>query len=144
MASARVLSEGIDVPAVDTVVFADPRTSSVDIVQATGRAMRTAPEKARGRIVLTVDLGDDAPGLDDDSRFAASRWRHVWQVLRALASMDPRFKREMQRKSKEASPSRQLSYGSPVKSSRTLIPSASAIASTLSSDKVRCPASISR
>jgi len=100
VASARVLSEGIDVPAVDTVAFADPRTSSVDIVQATGRAMRTAPGKARGRIVLTVDLGDGTAGLDDDSRFAASRWRHVWQVLRALASMDPRFMREMQRHSK--------------------------------------------
>ncbi len=98
--SARVLSEGVDVPAVDTVIFADPRTSSVDIVQATGRAMRTAPGKARGRIILTVDLGDDAAGLDDDSRFAASTWRHVWNVLRALASMDPRFKREMQRQAK--------------------------------------------
>lgn len=97
VASARVLAEGIDVPAVDTVVFADPRTSAVDIVQATGRAMRTAPGKARGRIVLTVDLSDDAAGLDDDTRFAASTWRHVWHVLRALASMDPRFKREMQR-----------------------------------------------
>jgi superfamily II DNA or RNA helicase len=100
VASARVLSEGVDVPAVDTVVFADPRTSSVDIVQAIGRAMRTAPGKERGRIVLTVDLGDGAAGLDDDSRFAASRWRYVWQVLRALASMDPRFRREMERQAK--------------------------------------------
>ena len=98
--SARVLSEGVDVPAVDTVIFADPRTSSVDIVQATGRAMRTSPGKARGRIVLTVDLGDD--GLDEDTRFAASKWRHVWRVLRALASMDPRFKREMDRQAKGA------------------------------------------
>lgn len=100
VASARVLSEGVDVPAVDTVVFADPRTSSVDIVQAAGRAMRTAPGKTRGRIVLTVDLGDGTAGLDDDSRFAGSRWRHVWLVLRSLASMDPRFKREMQRRGK--------------------------------------------
>ncbi len=99
VASARVLSEGVDVPAVDTVVFADPRTSAVDIVQATGRAMRTAPGKTRGRIVLTVDLGDGTE-LDDDSRFATSSWRHVWQVLRALASMDPRFRREMQRQGK--------------------------------------------
>jgi superfamily II DNA or RNA helicase len=100
VASARVLSEGVDVPAVDTVVWADPRTSPVDVVQGTGRAMRTAPGKTRGRIVLTVDLGDDTAGLDEDSRFAASRWRHVWQVLRALASMDPRFRREMERRAK--------------------------------------------
>jgi superfamily II DNA or RNA helicase len=104
VASARVLSEGVDVPGVDTVVWADPRTSAVDIVQGTGRAMRTAPGKTRGRVVLTVDLGDDAAGLDDDSRFAASRWRHVWQVLRVLASMDPRFHREMQRQAKERAP----------------------------------------
>jgi superfamily II DNA or RNA helicase len=100
VASARVLSEGVDVPAVDTVVFADPRTSSVDIVQAAGRAMRTAPGKTRGRIVLTVDLGDGTAGLDDDTHLAVSRWRHVWLVLRALANMDPRFKREMQRGAK--------------------------------------------
>jgi superfamily II DNA or RNA helicase len=100
VASARVLSEGVDVPAADTVVFADPRTSPVDIVQAAGRAMRTAPGKTRGRIVLTVDPGDGADGLDDDSRFAVSRWRHVWLVLRALASMDPRFRREMERRGK--------------------------------------------
>jgi superfamily II DNA or RNA helicase len=97
VASARVLSEGVDVPAVDTVVFAEPRTSAVDIVQATGRAMRTAPGKTRGRIVLTVDLGEDPDRLDDDSRFAVSRWRPVWLVLRALASMDPRFRRELHR-----------------------------------------------
>lgn len=104
VASARVLSEGVDVPAVDTVVFADPRMSAVDIVQAAGRAMRTSPGKTRGRIVLTAGLGDGPDGLDDDSRLAASRWRHVWLVLRALARMDPRFRREMQRRSQAPAP----------------------------------------
>lgn len=99
VASARVLSEGVNVPAVDTVVWADPRTSAVDVVQGTGRAMRTAPGKTRGRIILTVDLPADPGGLDEDSRFAVSTWRHVWYVLRILASMDPRFRREMQRQS---------------------------------------------
>jgi superfamily II DNA or RNA helicase len=106
VASARVLTEGIDVPAVDTVVFADPRTSMVDIVQAAGRAMRTAPGKTRGRIVLAVDPGDSTDGLDDVSRLAVSRWRHVWLMLRALASMDPRFKREMQRPGTARGPAR--------------------------------------
>lgn len=89
VASARVLSEGVDVPAVDTVLFAAPRTSAVDIVQAVGRAMRTAPGKQRGRVVLTVAL--DRDDLDVDTQLADTAWRHVWVVLRALASMDPRF-----------------------------------------------------
>ncbi len=66
--------------------------------------MRTAPGKTRGQIVLTVELGDGTAGLDDDSRFAVSRWRHVWLVVRALASMDPRFRREMQRQGKAPAP----------------------------------------
>lgn len=89
LASARVLTEGVDVPAVDTVVFAEPRTSPVDIVQAVGRAMRTAPGKARGRVVLAVTTG--RTGMDEDTELCGTRWRHVWTTLRALASMDPRF-----------------------------------------------------
>lgn len=88
LASARVLSEGVDVPAVDTVVFAEPRTSAVDIVQAVGRAMRLAPGKDRGRVVLAVALDDD---YDEDTALAGSAWRHVWVTLRALAAMDERF-----------------------------------------------------
>ncbi len=88
LASARTLSEGINVPAVDTVVFAEPRTSAVDIVQAVGRAMRLAPGKQRGRVVLAVTTGED---LDPDTELGSTRWRHVWTVLRALADMDERF-----------------------------------------------------
>ena len=89
VASARTLTEGVDVPAVDTVVFAEPRTSAVDIVQAVGRAMRLAPGKTRGRVVLAVTTG--GAGVDEDTELAGTAWRHVWTVLRALASMDPRF-----------------------------------------------------
>lgn len=88
LASARILSEGVDVPAVDTVVFAEPRTSAVDIVQAVGRAMRLAPGKTRGRVVLAVTLPG---GVDEDTELSGTAWRHVWVTLRALASMDPRF-----------------------------------------------------
>lgn len=92
VASARVLSEGVDVPAVDTVVFAEPRTSPVDIVQAVGRAMRLAPGKTRGRVVLAVTTpGVAEGGMDADTELGLSRWRHVWTTLRALASMDERF-----------------------------------------------------
>lgn len=89
LASARILTEGVDVPAVDTVVFAEPRTSAVDIVQAVGRAMRLAPGKTRGRIVLAVTTS--GADIDEDTELAGTAWRHVWITLRALASMDPRF-----------------------------------------------------
>lgn len=75
LATARILTEGVDVPAVDTVIFGEPRTSAVDIVQAVGRAMRTAPGKTRGRVVLAVEL---PPELDEDTALAGSTWRHVW------------------------------------------------------------------
>ena len=52
LSNARCLSEGIDVPALDAVLFMEPRTSLVDIVQAVGRAMRKAERKQYGYIVL--------------------------------------------------------------------------------------------
>jgi len=94
LASARVLTEGVDVPVVDTVVFADPHRSPVDIAQATGRAVRIAPGKTRGRIVLAVVL---EPDLDEDTALASGAWHHVWAVLRALTVMDPRFEAVLRR-----------------------------------------------
>ncbi len=47
LANARVLGEGIDVPAIDAVVFADPKNSPVDTVQAVGRALRQTPAPAK-------------------------------------------------------------------------------------------------
>lgn len=94
LASARILTEGVDVPAVDTVVFAEPRTSAVDIVQAVGRAMRLAPGKERGRVVLAVTAG--GADVDEDTELSGTAWRHVWITLRALASMDPRFAQRLQ------------------------------------------------
>jgi superfamily II DNA or RNA helicase len=112
VASARVLSEGIDVPGVDTVVFAEPRTSPVDIVQAVGRAMRVAPGKTRGRVVLAVTTTDaDGSGLDEDTELGLSRWRHVWTVLRALAAMDDRFAARLRQRLTPGSPGG--AHGSP-------------------------------
>ena len=89
LSNARCLSEGIDVPALDAVLFMSPRNSHVDIVQAVGRAMRKAPGKTYGYIVLPVAVpagADPARVLDDNERFAA-----VWGVLRALRSHDDRL-----------------------------------------------------
>lgn len=87
VASARVLQEGVDVPAVDAVLFADPRTSNVDIVQAVGRALRLHPGKRHGCIVVPLPVRVDE---DDDDQLAASRYGHVWRVLRGLRAHDDR------------------------------------------------------
>ena len=89
LTNARCLSEGIDVPALDAVMFMSPRNSHVDIVQAVGRTMRKAPGKEYGYIILPVTIPagtDPAAALNDNERFAT-----VWSVLRALRSHDDRF-----------------------------------------------------
>ena len=93
LSNARCLSEGIDVPALDAVLFMSPKNSQVDIVQAVGRAMRKARGKEYGYIVLPIAVPagvSAAAALDDNERFAA-----VWSVLRALRSHDDRFDAEI-------------------------------------------------
>ena len=95
LSNARCLSEGIDVPALDAVLFMSPRNSHVDIVQAVGRVMRKAPGKTYGYIVLPVAIpadADPADILNDNARFAS-----VWNVLRALRSHDDRLNAEINR-----------------------------------------------
>jgi predicted helicase len=48
LSNVRCLSEGVDVPALDAVLFLTPRNSQVDVVQSVGRVMRNAPGKKRG------------------------------------------------------------------------------------------------
>ena len=95
LSNARCLSEGIDVPALDAVLFMSPRNSHVDIVQAVGRVMRKAPGKTYGYIVLPVAIPagtDPTDALNDNQRFAS-----VWNVLRALRSHDDRLNAEINR-----------------------------------------------
>ena len=95
LSNARCLTEGIDAPALDAVLFMSPRNSQIDIVQAVGRVMRAAPGKENGYIVLPVAVpAADNPGqaLDRNERFAA-----VWGVLNALRSHDERFNAEIAR-----------------------------------------------
>lgn len=95
LSNARCLSEGIDVPALDAILFMTSRKSYVDIIQAVGRVMRKAPGKQYGYIVLPVaipDGVDPADALDDNERFST-----VWGVLRALRSHDDRLNAEINR-----------------------------------------------
>ncbi|MDE0614538.1 MAG: DEAD/DEAH box helicase family protein [bacterium] len=89
LSNARCLTEGIDVPALDAVLFLQPRKSQIDVVQAVGRVMRKAEGKQYGYIVLpvVVPAGDDpSSALDRNAAYA-----HVWEVLQALRSHDERF-----------------------------------------------------
>lgn len=90
LTNARCLSEGVDVPALDAVVFLNPRNSIVDVVQSVGRVMRKSEGKDYGYIILPVAV---PPGkkpsevLNDSQRFKV-----VWQVLNALRAHDERLK----------------------------------------------------
>jgi predicted helicase len=89
LSNARCLSEGVDVPTLDAVLFLNPRRSQVDIVQAVGRVMRRAPGKTRGYIILPIGVPANCTpekALDDNERYKV-----VWQVLQALRSHDDHF-----------------------------------------------------
>lgn len=89
LSNVRCLSEGVDVPALDAVLFLTPRNSQVDVVQSVGRVMRNAPGKKRGYVILPVVIpADKEPheALNDNKTYAV-----VWQVLQALRSHDDRF-----------------------------------------------------
>ena len=93
LSNARCLSEGVDVPALDAVIFMTPRNSHVDVVQAVGRVMRRAEGKEYGYIILPVAIPagtDPSEALDNNKAFAA-----VWSVLCALRSHDDRLNAEI-------------------------------------------------
>ncbi|HNR22205.1 MAG TPA: DEAD/DEAH box helicase family protein [Steroidobacteraceae bacterium] len=89
LSNVRCLSEGVDVPALDAVLFLTPRNSQVEVVQSVGRVMRNAPGKKRGYVVLPVVI---PAGLEPHEALADNKtYRVVWQVLQALRSHDDRF-----------------------------------------------------
>ncbi|MFD5616484.1 Helicase associated domain protein [Kitasatospora sp. NPDC127060] len=116
LCNARLLGEGIDIEAVDAIVFADPKSSEIDIVQAFGRAVRQRPQQGKiAYIIMPVYLptpsaetdgseADDLPAADPmdvtdagqavqteaDDAINASPYKTILQVLRALASVDSR------------------------------------------------------
>lgn len=89
LTNARCLSEGVDVPALDSVIFFNPRNSMVDVVQSVGRVMRKSAGKDYGYIILPVAVAQDvspSEALNDNQRFKV-----VWQILNALRAHDDRF-----------------------------------------------------
>jgi len=87
--NVRVLSEGVDVPSLDSVLFLSARNSQVDVVQSVGRVMRKSEGKKYGYIIIPVVVPADVEpehALDDNERYKV-----VWTVLNALRAHDDRF-----------------------------------------------------
>ncbi len=92
LSNAKCLTEGIDVPSLDAVLFLEPRKSQVDIIQAVGRVMRTSPGKDFGYIVIPIAV---PPGTPPEGVLKDGRFKTVWQVLSALRSHDPDMNRDI-------------------------------------------------
>lgn len=92
--NVRCLSEGVDVPSLDAVLFLSARNSQVDVVQSVGRVMRTfhkgmPDEKKYGYIIIPIVVPSDVSAeeaLDNSKTFDV-----VWEILNALRSHDDRF-----------------------------------------------------
>ena len=83
--NARCLTEGVDVPNIDCIVYADPRKSKVDIVQALGRALRKKEGKEWGYVVLPVIYNAESHEIDNEN------FQEILSVVRGLASNDERI-----------------------------------------------------
>jgi predicted helicase len=89
LTNVRVLSEGVDVPSLDAVMFLSAKNSQVDVVQSVGRVMRKAPNKKYGYIIIPVVVPSNVEpeqALNDNERYKV-----VWTVLNALRAHDDRF-----------------------------------------------------
>ena len=105
--NARCLTEGVDVPKIDCVLFADPKGSTTDVVQAVGRALRRADGKLRGHIIIPFVVPE---GAALEAAAESAGFAFIVFVLRALASNDERIVDEL----------RAISHGQPPKTGRIL------------------------
>ncbi len=93
LSNVRCLSEGVDVPALDAVMFLNPRKSQVDIVQSVGRVMRKAEGKDYGYIILPISIAADVS--PEEALRNHDKYRVVWEVLQALRAHDNHFNAEI-------------------------------------------------
>lgn len=89
LTNARCLAEGVDVPALDAVMFLNPRSSMVDIIQSVGRVMRKSEGKKYGYVILPIGISasEDADAALDKNE----KYKLVWEILQALRAHDDRF-----------------------------------------------------
>ena len=88
ISNARCLTEGVDIPAIDAILFADPKKSTVDIVQAVGRVMRNSPGKEMGYVLIPVVISDDET-IDDFC--TGSEFSNIISIVKSLATQDRRI-----------------------------------------------------
>lgn len=93
LTNARCLSEGVDVPSLDAVVFVSPKNSQVDVVQSVGRVMRRSKGKKYGYIIIPVVVPENVEG--DKVLEKHPNFKVVWTVLNALRAHDDRFNAEV-------------------------------------------------
>jgi predicted helicase len=93
LSNAKCLTEGVDVPALDAVLFLNPRKSIVDVVQAVGRVMRLSQDKEFGYVILPI--GVPAGVVPEEALRDNKKYQVVWQVLQALRSHDERLAAEI-------------------------------------------------
>jgi superfamily II DNA or RNA helicase len=92
MFNARCLTEGVDVPGVDAVVFTAPKQSTVDIVQAAGRALRKAPGKECGYIVIPIIVQE---GVAFDEVAKDTPYHTIMKIIAAISTQDERIVEEL-------------------------------------------------
>ncbi|MDX5929434.1 DEAD/DEAH box helicase [Acidiphilium acidophilum] len=90
VSNARCLTEGVDIPAIDLIAFLGRKSSKIDIIQAIGRALRKAPGKTKGYILLPVLL-DPRTGQTPEDALAESDLSLIWDVLAAMRDNDELF-----------------------------------------------------
>ena len=91
LSNARCLSEGVDVPALDAVIFLNPRNSVIDVVQSVGRVMRTAQAQGKKYGYIILPIGIPADMAPEEALKDNEKYKVVWQVLQALRAHDDRF-----------------------------------------------------
>ena len=107
ISNARCLTEGVDIPAIDAILFADPKKSTVDIVQAVGRVMRNSPGKDMGYVLIPVVISDDET-IDDFC--TGSEFSNIISIVKSLATQDRRIVDYLRTTQKEKGPRMVLIY----------------------------------
>lgn len=87
LTNARCLTEGIDIPSLDCVAFVSPKRSTVDIIQATGRAIRLTKPRGIGTIIVPFFISEDDYGEVDEKKLK-SNYKYIFEILGALKEHD--------------------------------------------------------
>lgn len=109
LTNARCLSEGVDVPSLDAVVFVSPKNSQVDVVQSVGRVMRLSKGKKYGYIIIPVVIPENVEG--DEVLSKHPNFKVVWTVLNALRAHDDRFNAEVNKIELSKKPPKRILFG---------------------------------